>query len=90
MFRETGRDKAAPRPEGFQVTPNAAISQADVGNGTDSLLCLRVEPWAPDHRMRPGEVFTVATRADPERRAAWESDLSGRCARYPAASGTGE
>ena len=32
----------------------------------DSLLCLRVEPWAPDHWMRPGEVFTVATRADPE------------------------
>jgi hypothetical protein len=33
---------------------------------TDSLLCLWVEPWAPDHWMRPGEVFTVATRADPE------------------------
>ena len=26
MFRETGRDKATPRPEGFQVTPNPAIS----------------------------------------------------------------
>ena len=25
-----------------------------------------VEPWTPDHWMRPGEVFTVATRADPE------------------------
>jgi hypothetical protein len=37
-----------------------------VSNETDSLLCLRVEPWAPDHWMRPGEVFTVATRADPE------------------------
>jgi len=39
---------------------------ADVSNETDSLLCLWVELWAPDHWMRPGEVFTVATRADPE------------------------
>jgi quercetin dioxygenase-like cupin family protein len=26
MFRETGRDKATPRPEGFKVTPNPAIA----------------------------------------------------------------
>jgi len=38
----------------------------DVSNETDSLLCLWVEPWGTDHWMRPGEVFTVATRADPE------------------------
>jgi hypothetical protein len=37
-----------------------------VSSETDSLLCLRVEPWGTDHWMRPGEVFTVATRADPE------------------------
>lgn len=27
MFRETGRDKAEPRPPGFQVTPDAAVSE---------------------------------------------------------------
>jgi quercetin dioxygenase-like cupin family protein len=27
MFRETGRDKSTPRPDGFAVTPNPAISQ---------------------------------------------------------------
>jgi quercetin dioxygenase-like cupin family protein len=27
MFRETGRDKATPRPEGFQIAPNPAISE---------------------------------------------------------------
>lgn len=37
-----------------------------MSNETDSPLCLRVEPWAPDHWMRPDEVFTAATRADPE------------------------
>ena len=37
-----------------------------MSNETDSLLCLWVEPWGTDHWMRPGEVFTVATRADPE------------------------
>jgi hypothetical protein len=37
-----------------------------VSNETDCLLCLRVEPWGTDHWTRPGEVFTVATRADPE------------------------
>lgn len=29
-------------------------------------MCLWVEPWGTDHWMRPGEVFIVATRADPE------------------------
>ena len=27
MFRETGRDKSTPRPDGFQITPNPAISE---------------------------------------------------------------
>ena len=27
MFRETGRDKSTPRPEGFEIKPNPAISQ---------------------------------------------------------------
>jgi quercetin dioxygenase-like cupin family protein len=27
MFRETGRDKSTPRPPGFKVTPNPAVSQ---------------------------------------------------------------
>lgn len=27
MFRETGRDKATPRPPGFEVTPDAAVSE---------------------------------------------------------------
>jgi quercetin dioxygenase-like cupin family protein len=27
MFRETGRDKTLPRPDGFQVAPDPAISQ---------------------------------------------------------------
>ncbi len=31
MFRETGRDRSLPRPEGFTVTPNPAIS-AKYGN----------------------------------------------------------
>ncbi|MEZ0109914.1 quercetin dioxygenase-like cupin family protein [Catenulispora sp. EB89] len=26
MFRETGRDKSTPRPDGFQITPNPAIA----------------------------------------------------------------
>jgi hypothetical protein len=37
-----------------------------VSNETDSLLCLWVEPGGTDDWMRPGEVFTAATRADPE------------------------
>ena len=27
MFRETGRDKSTPRPEGFEIKPNPAVSQ---------------------------------------------------------------
>jgi quercetin dioxygenase-like cupin family protein len=27
MFRETGRDRSTPRPDGFEITPNPAISQ---------------------------------------------------------------
>ena len=37
-----------------------------MSNETDSLLCLWVEPWGTDHWLRPGEVFTVATEAEPE------------------------
>jgi hypothetical protein len=57
----------APRHPMINQTPgNTSRLWADVSNETGSLLCLRVEPWALDHWMRPGEVFTVATRADQE------------------------
>lgn len=40
--------------------------KTSVGNETDGLLCVWVEPWGTDHWMRPGEVFTVVTEAEPE------------------------
>ncbi|NUP53684.1 MAG: hypothetical protein HOW97_41140 [Catenulispora sp.] len=42
------------------------MTKTSVGNGTDDLLCLWLEPWATDYWMRPDEVFTVATEANDE------------------------
>ncbi|WP_093662596.1 hypothetical protein [Streptomyces wuyuanensis] len=42
------------------------MSKTNVSNETGSMLCLRGEPWGTDHRMRPGEEFTVVTRTEPE------------------------
>jgi hypothetical protein len=42
------------------------MAKTSVGNETDGQLCLWLEPWGTDHWMRPGEVFTVGTEAEPD------------------------
>lgn len=42
------------------------MAKTSVGNDTDDLLCLWLEPWGRDYWMRPDEVFAVGTETDPE------------------------
>ncbi|MEU9073968.1 hypothetical protein [Kitasatospora sp. NPDC048538] len=43
------------------------VSKTSVSNETEGMHCLWVEPRGTDHRMRPGEEFTVVTEPEHEK-----------------------